>query len=69
MSITKDNRLIFEIKNKNRKKYFSESNDSEKYTAKRLRQLNNGAFGRLKAHDSKAYNKMVIGTSLGSKMQ
>jgi len=68
MSITKDNRLIFEIKNKNRKKYFDGSNDPEKYTARRMRQLNNGAFGRLKAHDTKGYNKMTIGTSLGPKM-
>jgi len=68
MSITKDNRLIFEIKNRNRKKYFTESKDPEKYAARELRKTNGGAFGRSKAHDTKNYNKMVIGTSLSSKM-
>ena len=68
MSTTRDNRLIFEIKNSNRKKYFASSTDPEKYTARQLRKLNNGAFGRSKAHDAKDYNKMIIGTSLGSKM-
>ena len=68
MSTTKDNRLIFEIKNSNRKKYFAGSSDSEKYTARQLRRFNNGAFGRLKTHETKSYNKMVIGTSLGPKM-
>jgi hypothetical protein len=68
MSTTKDNRLIFEIKNSNRKKYFTQSTDPEKYTARNLRRFNNGAFGRAKVHDTKNYNKMIIGTSLGSKM-
>jgi hypothetical protein len=68
MSTTKDNRLIFEIKNSNRKKYFTKSTDSEKYDARNLRKFNNGAFGRMKTHDAKNYNKMIIGTSLGSKM-
>jgi DNA modification methylase len=68
MSTKKDNRLIFEIKNSNRKRYFTQSTDPEKYTARKLRKFNNGAFGRLKAHDAKNYNKMTIGTSLGSKM-
>ena len=68
MSKTKDNRIVFEIKNRNRKKYFTECKDSEKYTARNLRKTNDGAFGRSKAHDTKNYNKMIIGTSLGSKM-
>lgn len=68
MSTKKDNRLIFEIKNSNRKKYFAASTDVEKYTARNLRKLDNGAFGRLKVHNTKAYSKMIIGTSLGSKM-
>ncbi len=68
MSTSKDNRLIFEIKNSNRKKYFTKSTDPERYTARKLRRVNNGAFGRLKAHNPQAYNKMTIGTSLGSKM-
>lgn len=68
MSTTKDNRLIFEIKNQNRKKYFTKSKDPEKYTARSLRKTNDGAFGRLKAHNTKNYNKMIIGTNLGPKM-
>ncbi len=68
MSTLKDNHLFFEIKNNNRKKYFAQSADPEKYVARSLRKANNGSFGRLKAHDAKNYNKMVIGTSLGSKM-
>jgi hypothetical protein len=68
MTTTKDNRLIFEIKNSNRKKYFTNSDDPQKYTARKLRKLNNGTFGRAKVHDTKNYNKMVIGTSLGPKM-
>ena len=68
MSNTKDSRLIFEIKNSNRKKYFTGSTDPEKYAARNLRKSNNGAFGRMKAHDAKNYNKMTIGTSLRSKM-
>ena len=68
MGITKDNQLIFEIKNRNRKKYFAESKDPEKYSARELRKTNGGAFGRLKAHNAKNYAKMTIGTSLGSKM-
>jgi hypothetical protein len=68
MSKTKDNRIIFEIKNRNRKKYFTACKDPEKLVARELRKSNNGAFGRSKAHDTKNYNKMIIGTSLGSKM-
>lgn len=67
MRVTRDSRLIFEIKNENRKKYFSECTKPEKYTARKLRRSYGGAFGRLKAHDSKNYDKMIIGTSLGSK--
>ena len=68
MSITRDNRLIFEIKNSNRKKYFSTCTKAEKYTARNLRRFNGGAFGRLKTHDTKNYEKLIIGTSLGPKM-
>ncbi len=68
MSTIKDNHLFFEIKNENRKKYFTQSTDPEKYTARTMRKTNNGAFGRLKVHDTKSYNKLIIGTSLGSKM-
>jgi hypothetical protein len=68
MSITKNNRLIFEIKNNNRKKYFAGSSDPEKYTSRNLRRIDNGAFGRLKIHEPKNYNKMIIGTSLGPKI-
>ncbi len=68
MSITRDNHLIFEIKNTNRKKYFSEYEKPEKYTARKLRRECGGAFGRLKAHDPKNYDKMIIGTSMGPRL-
>lgn len=68
MSVTRDNRLIFEIKNNNRKKYFSESKDPEKYVARQLRKSCDGAFGRSKVHDTKSYNKMIIGTSFGPRV-
>ena len=67
MSITRDNHLIFEIKNKNRKKYFSESKDPEKYEARKLRRITGGAFGKEKTFNIKAYNKMIVGTCLNFK--
>lgn len=68
MGITRDSRLIFEIKNENRKKYFTGCTQPEKYTARKLRRLSGGAFGRLKAHGPKEYDKMIIGTSVGPKL-
>ena len=68
MGITRDNRLIFETKNNNRKRYFSACAAPEKYTARKLRRADGGAFGRLRVHDPKNYDKMVIGTRLGPKL-
>ena len=68
MSTLRDNRLFFEIKNNNRKRYFIDCDDPKKKIARAMRRSNNGAFGRLKAHDTKSYNMMIIGTSLGPKI-
>lgn len=68
MSTIKDNSLFFEIKNSNRKRYFAQSADPDKHMARKMRRAHNGAFGRLKSNDTKNYSKMIVGTSLGSKM-